>query len=658
MISNATEIIKEQQGSAVSMTFMKRLVRLFDGCDIQVQFDRPQHSEGRRFQTKGNNLYDKVENYSSSPGSTIVVEDRHFTHSLLHLQRFNGDELVSGSVLLSPRGSTYAHLGIRIELRGIITVQYAAPALSGTQFSSSSGGTGGSSLVVGQLPSGTKSTASSPIPETGDVEVSSTFLCQGQTYEAGTIQLPTRFPFQFGAVKPFESYVGHRIQIHYMIYVKIFRSFKNISHREHIFVTWPSDLSLPSSQMETGQTMMSERDNDSSTTLHGQMRDIQTSKDWEQPTLFDQVRGNSTLQNACSTAHVSASATPSNLNNKSNSNPLVDEVSFRDSVETIYSPCKNPLNELERMTNAQALLSSASDSPVLQSATATLMAASRIIAPPMMEDLITTLEKNFSSLTGDPSGSVKEIGELDLCSPHFAESTALDRIRYGFLCRQYLWSSLFPPNSRETALKQLRNTSVILMGVRDNLLLDFSFFPAVVHLEDEIMGEVKLRKVHCHVERAEISLIREEFMLSSDSFREELQDGFDSHANLANSGSGVANQRNVSGLDSTGKSVPGGTRVKGKMSPGWQKEMEKLQIFEILDGCPRDGAVIPFRLQLATIPNLTPTYDSIYNGRASVKYYLSLTIITKEKRYFKEQEIKVYRRKGQECTTRPQILIQ
>jgi len=66
--------------------------------------------------------------------------------------------------------------------------------------------------------------------------------------------------------------------------------------------------------------------------------------------------------------------------------------------------------------------------------------------------------------------------------------------------------------------------------------------------------------------------------------------------------------------------------------------------FEVMDGCPAKGEVIPIRLYLSGY-ELTPTYKNI-NNKFSVKYFLNLVLVDEEdRRYFKQQEITLWRKK-------------
>ncbi|MBA0553931.1 hypothetical protein Golob_013070 [Gossypium lobatum] len=71
-------------------------------------------------------------------------------------------------------------------------------------------------------------------------------------------------------------------------------------------------------------------------------------------------------------------------------------------------------------------------------------------------------------------------------------------------------------------------------------------------------------------------------------------------------------------------------------------ETETLAKFELMDGAPVRGESIPIRLFLSPY-ELTPTYRNI-NNKFSVKYYLNLVLVDEEdRRYFKQQEIAIYR---------------
>eukprot|EP00932_Pfiesteria_piscicida_P018783 SRR837773.5630.p1 GENE.SRR837773.5630~~SRR837773.5630.p1 ORF type:complete len:135 (-),score=65.85 SRR837773.5630:82-429(-) len=71
---------------------------------------------------------------------------------------------------------------------------------------------------------------------------------------------------------------------------------------------------------------------------------------------------------------------------------------------------------------------------------------------------------------------------------------------------------------------------------------------------------------------------------------------------------------------------------------------ETLTKFEIMDGAPVKDQCIPVRLYLTGF-ELSPTYKNVQN-KFSVKYFLNLVLVDEEdRRYFKQQEIFIYRKK-------------
>jgi len=72
-------------------------------------------------------------------------------------------------------------------------------------------------------------------------------------------------------------------------------------------------------------------------------------------------------------------------------------------------------------------------------------------------------------------------------------------------------------------------------------------------------------------------------------------------------------------------------------------ENETIAKYEIMDGAPVRGESIPIRLFLAGY-DLTPTMKDI-NKKFSVRYYLNLVLVDEEeRRYFKQQEIILWRK--------------
>jgi vacuolar protein sorting-associated protein 26 len=73
-------------------------------------------------------------------------------------------------------------------------------------------------------------------------------------------------------------------------------------------------------------------------------------------------------------------------------------------------------------------------------------------------------------------------------------------------------------------------------------------------------------------------------------------------------------------------------------------ESETVTKFEIMDGAPVRNETIPIRLFLSGFDQLTPTMRNV-NNKFSVKYYLNLVLIDEEdRRYFKQQEITLFRK--------------
>ena len=72
-------------------------------------------------------------------------------------------------------------------------------------------------------------------------------------------------------------------------------------------------------------------------------------------------------------------------------------------------------------------------------------------------------------------------------------------------------------------------------------------------------------------------------------------------------------------------------------------ENETIAKYEIMDGAPVRGESIPIRLFLAGY-ELTPTMKDI-SKKFSVRYYLNLVLVDEEeRRYFKQQEIVLWRK--------------
>ncbi|CAL5093485.1 unnamed protein product [Urochloa decumbens] len=152
----------------------------------------------------------------------------------------------------------------------------------------------------------------------------------------------------------------------------------------------------------------------------------------------------------------------------------------------------------------------------------------------------------------------------------------------------------------------INNSIKMEVGIEDCLHIEFEYSKSKYHLNDVIIGKIYFLLVRIKIKNMELEIRRRE-----------------------STGSGS------------------NTYV----------ETETLAKFELMDGAPvrgwlllacfapvgnQFGESIPVRLFL-TPYELTPTYRNI-NNKFSVKYYLNLVLVDEEdRRYFKQQEITMYR---------------
>eukprot|EP00669_Euglena_mutabilis_P012697 TRINITY_DN7362_c0_g1_i1.p2 TRINITY_DN7362_c0_g1~~TRINITY_DN7362_c0_g1_i1.p2 ORF type:complete len:329 (+),score=167.75 TRINITY_DN7362_c0_g1_i1:60-1046(+) len=140
------------------------------------------------------------------------------------------------------------------------------------------------------------------------------------------------------------------------------------------------------------------------------------------------------------------------------------------------------------------------------------------------------------------------------------------------------------------------------VGVDDVLHIEFKYDKKLFHLQECVLGQVTFKIVSLDLQMGEVSLVKREYI-------------------------GVGDNQFF--------------------------ETETLQKYEIMDGTPIAGEVVPIRFYLNAVPRLTPTYDMV-NDTFSVKYYINLVLVTGDgKRYFKQQEIIIYRKPGQRAAQRP-----
>ncbi|XP_048323874.1 vacuolar protein sorting-associated protein 26A isoform X2 [Ziziphus jujuba] len=142
-----------------------------------------------------------------------------------------------------------------------------------------------------------------------------------------------------------------------------------------------------------------------------------------------------------------------------------------------------------------------------------------------------------------------------------------------------------------TPLPSINNSIKMEVGIEDCLHIEFEYNKSKYHLKDVILGKIYFLLVRIKIKNMELEIRRRE-----------------------STGSG----------------------------PNTYVETETLAKFELMDGGPVRGESIPVRLFLSPY-ELTPTYRNI-NNKFSVKYYLNLVLVDEEdRRYFKQQEITVYR---------------
>jgi len=164
------------------------------------------------------------------------------------------------------------------------------------------------------------------------------------------------------------------------------------------------------------------------------------------------------------------------------------------------------------------------------------------------------------------------------------------------------------------------------VGIEECLHIEFEFNCSKFHLKDCILGKVYFNLVRIKIKHMELAVIRRE-----------------------TSGEGLAQSAAMGGPNGGGGGGGGGgTHTTGNSSKAGQNivtETQTLLKYEIMDGAPVKGELIPVRLYLKGIPaDVTPTYHA-ENNRFSVRYFLNLVLVDEEdRRYFKQQEIILWRK--------------
>lgn len=156
------------------------------------------------------------------------------------------------------------------------------------------------------------------------------------------------------------------------------------------------------------------------------------------------------------------------------------------------------------------------------------------------------------------------------------------------------------------------------VGIEDCLHIEFEYERRCYHLRDVICGRINFLLVRIKIKHMELAVIRRE-----------------------TSGEGAALA--AGGLaGGGGGGTARGARVDARSVV---TETQTLLKYEIMDGAPVKGELIPVRLYLRGIPaDVTPTYHA-ENNRFAVRYFLNLVLVDEEdRRYFKQQEIILWRK--------------
>ena len=151
------------------------------------------------------------------------------------------------------------------------------------------------------------------------------------------------------------------------------------------------------------------------------------------------------------------------------------------------------------------------------------------------------------------------------------------------------------------------------VGIEDCLHIEFEYERRHYHLQDTVAGQIRFLLVAIKLKHMELAVIRRE-----------------------TSGEGVAIAA-AAAESSTAQSNVDASNI--------YTETQTLVKYEIMDGAPVKGEVIPVKLCLKGIPaDLTPTYTAV-NNRFSVRYFLNLVLVDEDdRRYFKQQEILLWRK--------------
>jgi len=190
-----------------------------------------------------------------------------------------------------------------------------------------------------------------------------------------------------------------------------------------------------------------------------------------------------------------------------------------------------------------------------------------------------------------------------------------------YFVRVIVERKFFPPieKDKEIIVQRLGNEPKINepikmeVGIEECLHIEFEYEKRCYHLRDIIIGKINFLLVRIKIKYMELAVIRRE-----------------------SSGEGISHSKNQGGTSQNNNSDSNAQNVT---------ETQTLTKYEIMDGAPVKGEIIPVRLSLAGIPaDLTPTYNAV-NNKFSVRYFLNLVLVDEEdRRYFKQQEIILWRK--------------
>jgi vacuolar protein sorting-associated protein 26 len=137
------------------------------------------------------------------------------------------------------------------------------------------------------------------------------------------------------------------------------------------------------------------------------------------------------------------------------------------------------------------------------------------------------------------------------------------------------------------------------LGVQSQALLEFELFKNKYSLDDCIIGTLLFKRVNMRIKSIEIQLIKVESI--------------------------------------------GHGKYMLTIAQKYKSDTQVITKFEIIDGRPGTDEIIPVRMFLDSLENLSPTYKDL-NNIISIRYFIKLVLIDEDDRNFsKQQEIYLWR---------------